>query len=638
MSCNTLQKYGKKRGWGRVAGGLLWLAAVAAAGAWPQIPAGAQDWQKLARQPQLPDGDVAASAALVPGWEGVGVLHFSSVRELALDFMPEAEGRYELRLGLLAGGAFAPVSVSLGDTELGLSPAGGAEAAPVVATFTTGLLPAAMQRLVLRPAAKGPIGVFMVDADLQTFAPVAAVAWRAANLPNAAAPDKLPAPFTTPEDLGCPRDFAWAAPAAAPNGELAPGGSSGVTVAVTHFHKPEAFTGYGFRLSATVPAALYANGALVAKVAAGETSRPLMIPWHKLGRANYGLTRFVVALAAGPESRFRFEASPLRGGRFLAEVPPQCLPVSARPPEDFPMATIDNGIVKAELPLPHPTRGYSRGSRFEPAGQIVALTSQGHSYFTAFHVPHDPQLVDAAAGPAEEFFEPLGWDEAAPGEPFIKVGIGLFEKPASGGYFQGATYWPVERFAWDTRIGQGEATFTQEVRGPHGYAYQYVKRLVLPPGKAELRLEHSLRNLGDKRLRTSQYCHNFVRIDDLPGGPDYRVQFAFPPSPARTVGFDLPRQGNTYTPTAKTYFSPLRGCLEMRQNRVTIRLGDKGPGVDIWGDFAPVRFWFFGNDRAICPEPAVQLDLPPGASRSWTREYRFFPGTPENPVQGPAKP
>ena len=45
-----------------------------------------------------------------------------------------------------------------------------------------------------------------------------------------------------------------------------------------------------------------------------------------------------------------------------------------------------------------------------------------------------------------------------------------------------------------------------------GYGYSYVKTVRLVPGKAQMVIEHVLKNTGTKPIVTSVYCHNFLIV------------------------------------------------------------------------------------------------------------------------------
>src|SRR5215471_14348976 len=95
----------------------------------------------------------------------------------------------------------------------------------------------------------------------------------------------------------------------------------------------------------------------------------------------------------------------------------------------FPEAEISNTRIRAKLYLPDPESGYYRATRFDWSGQIASLEWKGHNYFGQWFERYDPKLHDAIMGPVEEFIAPLGYDEAKPGETFLRIGAGIARKP-----------------------------------------------------------------------------------------------------------------------------------------------------------------------------------------------------------------
>src|SRR5215210_2995346 len=100
---------------------------------------------------------------------------------------------------------------------------------------------------------------------------------------------------------------------------------------------------------------------------------------------------------------------------------------------DFPQATISNKVVQMKLYLPDASRGYYQGTRFDWAGVVASLEYQDHQYFGQWFEKYDPRTHDAIMGPVEEFMA-LGYEEAAPGGTFVKVGVGVLRKPDSTAY------------------------------------------------------------------------------------------------------------------------------------------------------------------------------------------------------------
>jgi hypothetical protein len=207
------------------------------------------------------------------------------------------------------------------------------------------------------------------------------------------------------------------------------------------------------------------------------------------------------------------------------------IPLLAQPPE----ATISNSKVKATLLLPDAEKGYYRGTRFDWAGSISSLEANGHSYFGKWFDRYDPKLHDAIQGPVEEFLigdSTLGYAEAKPGEKFVRIGIGALKKIEEPKFERFKTYEIVDGGKRTQKMGPDWIEFTHELTDINGYAYLYTKRLSLTKDKAELVIQHSLKNTGKKVIDTDVYNHNFYMLDKQTTGPDVTVKFAFPPKGA----------------------------------------------------------------------------------------------------------
>ena len=94
---------------------------------------------------------------------------------------------------------------------------------------------------------------------------------------------------------------------------------------------------------------------------------------------------------------------------------------------EIPQAEISNGILTAHLYLPDAENGYYRARRFDWSGVITSLAYSGHNYYGQWFDNYFPTSNSAMMGPAEEF-GPLNYNEAKPGENFVKIGVGVLTK------------------------------------------------------------------------------------------------------------------------------------------------------------------------------------------------------------------
>ena len=195
---------------------------------------------------------------------------------------------------------------------------------------------------------------------------------------------------------------------------------------------------------------------------------------------------------------------------------------------NYPKASISNGQVQAVLYLPDAKNGYYRASRFDWSGVIPCLAYKGHTYFGIWFPHYDPLLADAIAGPVEEFRSSdgaLDYDQAKPGELFVKLGVGVLRKKDDSAYQFMHTYPLVDGGKWTVHAKPSEVSFRQQLQSPIGIAYDYEKTVKLDPHEPVLILEHRLKNTGTKTIDTEVYDHDFFMLDGAPSGPGMVVRF-----------------------------------------------------------------------------------------------------------------
>ena len=281
-------------------------------------------------------------------------------------------------------------------------------------------------------------------------------------------------------------------------------------------------------------------------------------------------------------------------------------------------------IVRPDSDSPH------KGPRFEWCGMVRQVTLDGkHTFCRA--VDKNVDKINDGCGLAEECAEPLGFDEAAEGGEFVKIGVGIMKKPNNAPYGFWIDY-PVAQAPEFHRDVKGESvTCTQIVRGPRGWAYRYSKTVALVGDEPVLTMAHRLENIGEKPIKTTQYNHNFMIFDGKPVGPSYSMRLKFRPTPE--TGTDVrgilqfTDDGLTYAKgfDGKPVFASIKGFGgDVAQNRIVVENAETGTGVEIAGDFPLAKLHFFTTPAMICPEPFISLSLEPGQKQEWTRTYTFF--------------
>ncbi len=308
---------------------------------------------------------------------------------------------------------------------------------------------------------------------------------------------------------------------------------------------------------------------------------------------------------------------------------------AASQPSSYPTASISNGQVDALLYLPNAKTGYYRGSRFDWSGVVGCLAYKGHTYFGVWFPHYDPLLHDAITGPVEEFRSANGesalkYDEAKPGDPFVKIGVGVLRK-IDGSPFKFAEPYPlIDGGKWAVHTGRDGATYKQTLKSSIGIAYEYTKNLALDKHEPVLILSHTLKNIGTETIDTQVYDHDFYMLDGAPTGPDMAVRFPFEPTAVRDLGNGASVSGK------ELVFSRELETGQSSQSVLTGYSGDAssydfivenrktGVGVEQTGDQPIARINFWSIRTTMCPEAYVHIKVAPGETAHWTIRYRFF--------------
>ncbi len=302
-------------------------------------------------------------------------------------------------------------------------------------------------------------------------------------------------------------------------------------------------------------------------------------------------------------------------------------------PGSYPYVILNNGQVSCSVFKPDKENGFYRSTRWEWSGIVWQLTYKGHTYFAERTncTPHNPLDNEHGMSTAEEFGinKALRYDEAKPGETFMKIGVGLLEKPENDSLYRfSGNYRLVEPGTWSTSYGDTWIEFVHTLHDGYGYSYTYRKRMELMPGEPVMVFKNTLENTGTCRIETDQYNHNFFAIDGILIGPDYRIDLFFP---ATLSNDPSPRAG--LKDNALQFFEKLNKSLSARvigfgttpeHNHIVLRNTKTGAGVDIRGDYPLLRINVWTDGQVLCPEMFVKIDIGPGESFSWSRTYTFI--------------
>jgi hypothetical protein len=318
--------------------------------------------------------------------------------------------------------------------------------------------------------------------------------------------------------------------------------------------------------------------------------------------------------------------------------PVQPLPSHTAPvPLDAPAILIRNGSIAAKIYRIDSGNGFYRGTRFDQAGVVGSLTLGGQEFYGPWFDRVSPDVMDymftpegivggpdsAVSGPVEEF-APIGFDDAAPGGTFLKIGVGLLRKPDGNPYDHYRLYDIVDAGKRDMRHTGSSVTFTQDIKN----TVRYTKTLRLVPGKPQMRIEHVLTNTGATPITTTVYDHNFLKLS--PGNEDVAVSLPFAITPDLAPDPNLMRiDGNRFA-----YVRPLRDKDAAsfhitgfggtsRDYDIKVENARTGAGMRVTADqpLSKMNVWSIRSVMAV--EPYIDIVLAPGATKRWVYTYTY---------------
>ncbi len=317
---------------------------------------------------------------------------------------------------------------------------------------------------------------------------------------------------------------------------------------------------------------------------------------------------------------------------------------------DLPHVGISNGIVSAKVYLPGED-GFYRGTRFDRTGVVAHATYKGTDYGQPWFSSYSPHVrdfqwrdgqvtvstVSASVGPAEDF-QPVGYDEAGACPEgaqqtkcgrFLKIGVGIMKRDASAYDFVHA-YPVVNEGTRTASHTKSSLRLTHTVADKDsGFGYSYVKTVRLTPGKAQMTIEHVLKNTGRRDIVTTVYCHNFLTLS--PGNENIAITAPF------DIKTDKPFASDAAVVDGKTIrylravkegeavTSPISGFGDKAGDYdFTVKNTATGFGQRIRADqpLARINFWSIRTNTSW--EPYIAIAIKPGETKRWTYTYDYF--------------
>lgn len=288
------------------------------------------------------------------------------------------------------------------------------------------------------------------------------------------------------------------------------------------------------------------------------------------------------------------------------------------------MIAISNDTLKIILHEPDGVDGYYRATRFDWAGVFRSIEYRGRNYSEEWFESYSPLMHDAVCGPTEEF-SPIGIDDVAPGEAFLKIGVGMLEK-MEGKYDRFRLHKVIDFGRRMLCVTDNSVVFGHFIGHDSGYGYEYIKEITLT-GENSFRISHSLRNTGGKVLSGNVYNHNFFTLGLFQTSPTRQVDFLFRPegdwrAEYSEVGFE--ENGIRFRRPLLKGESVYVGNIHEAGRGMTgspysfeLRDTDTGCAVKALCTVPMTKAVFWANHRIACVEPYIDFSIAPGETFSF---------------------
>lgn len=264
-----------------------------------------------------------------------------------------------------------------------------------------------------------------------------------------------------------------------------------------------------------------------------------------------------------------------------------------------------------------------KGSRFDWTGMITDIVLDNKYQFCS-----KESLIEGKGsggiGLSNEFgiHEPIGYSEAKVGEEFPKLGIGLLKKDNNDDYNFFKQY-SINEFEKKVNLEDNSITFICEPKEVNGYAVKYVKKVTI--NENELTVEYELDNVGEKSIHTTEYCHNFVAINNEPMSSDYILKFSSTvKSELKPEIFDISENTIEINQQVKEEFYCTLNNFSKDKGQY-FELIHKPSKVSIREtvDFKIERMAIWGTPHVISPEMFISINIEPEMKQTWKRVYTF---------------
>ncbi|MBN2806373.1 MAG: hypothetical protein JXR22_06915 [Prolixibacteraceae bacterium] len=271
-----------------------------------------------------------------------------------------------------------------------------------------------------------------------------------------------------------------------------------------------------------------------------------------------------------------------------------------------------------------------RGSRFDHSGNILQVTLNGKHTFCTSEKPELSPYYGFGLLNEFDIDQPQAYHETPAGKYFAKLGVGQLLKEDDGPYNFFNNYEMLPRQFFIQQQDENSLIFQSEHEHSDTEITDYQKKLSI--NQNHLLIEYRLENKGSSVLKTSEYAHNFIAVDNSHVNGNYLLEFNFELKPDQfeanhnidtLLNFNGHQLTWTKSPDKDFFIRRLNGSLAKGQWWKLTNLAE-GAGLkeEVSFEAGLVNLW--GTRHVLSPELFNELSIEPGQAVTWWRKYTFF--------------
>jgi hypothetical protein len=288
---------------------------------------------------------------------------------------------------------------------------------------------------------------------------------------------------------------------------------------------------------------------------------------------------------------------------------------------------------RLHVEIDEPFEGSNTGFRFDRAGYVSEVVLDGGMRFCASEPRNLRHPSSGGRGFCNEYRFNI-CEDTETGEYFPKFGIGLIRKEDDEKYIFYKKYRDVVPFKVTVKKEPSRAVFITEPMPCQGFALRTVKTVSLSENAMTMTI--LAENSGDKALTIEEFCHNFISIDGMAVGSDYRLEL--PQCPDLGYGRLRNRSGNrqgSMRGNGKGVTFCEFSAIDTDFAVDTAHIADQVPFtwkmshlgarafVECEEGFKPAGIALWAVDHIFSPEIINEFTLEPGKSTEYSRRWRF---------------